>query len=126
LITLQLDIDGTFAIADVKYFFRLRFDDTVHSLALVSMFSPPDQEVLELSQHAAYICCYEDLAGFRVMDVKAITAVVSMVPDYEVTTEGDIIIPENRFSLVEAPFLKLATLCGTLGEDDDTIIDANE
>ncbi len=55
-----------------------------------------------------------------VVDVKAITAVISMVLDFQVTAEGEIIIPDNRFSLVEAPFLKLAALCGALGEDDDT------
>jgi len=39
--------------------------------------------------------------------------------------EGDIIVPENRFSLVEAPFLKLVALCGAQCEDDDAIDDAN-
>jgi hypothetical protein len=47
-----------------------------------------------------------------------------MVPDYQVTTEGDVITPENRFSLVESPFLRLAALHGTFGEDDDAIDDA--
>lgn len=54
-----------------------------------------------------------------------ITAVVSLVPNYQVTVEGDIIVPENRFSLVEAPFLKLVALCGAQCEDDDAIDDAN-
>ena len=61
-----------------------------------------------------------------VVDVKVINAVVAMVPDYQVTIKGEIIVPENRFSLVEQPFLMLATLCGTLGEDDDGIDNANE
>ena len=43
-------------IADIEYFFRLQFGEIIHSLALVSVFSPPDQEVLALSHHAAYIC----------------------------------------------------------------------
>ena len=74
----QMDINGKSEIADIKYFFCLRFGDVVHSLALVSVFSPPDQELLEESQHAAYICHYEGAAALRVVDVKAITAVVSM------------------------------------------------
>lgn len=85
------------------------------------MFSPPDQDLLELSHHAAYICRHGGVDTLAVVDVKTIMAVVSMVPDYQVTTEGEIVIPENRFSLVEQPFLKLAALCGTLGEDDDAI-----
>jgi hypothetical protein len=47
-------VDGTFAIAETEYFFQLQFGDIVHSLALVLMFSPPDQEILELSHGAAY------------------------------------------------------------------------
>jgi len=47
-----------------------------------------------------------------------------MVPDYRVTAEGDIVIPENTFSLVEVPFLRLASLCGTVSEGDD-IDDSN-
>ena len=99
----------------------MQFDDVTHSLALVSVFSPPDQDLLELSHHAAYICRHGGVDTLAVVDVKTIMAVVSMVPDYQVTTEGEIVIPENRFSLVEQPFLKLAALCGTLGEDDDAI-----
>lgn len=86
------------------------------------MFSPPDEELLEESHHAAYICRYAGgtAAGtLKVVDVKSITSVVSMVPDYRVTAEGDIVIPENQYSLMDAPLLKLVSLCGTLGEDDD-------
>ena len=49
-----------------------------------------------------------------------------MVPDYQVTIEGAIVIPENRFSLIEAPFLKVAALCGTQGEDDNAIDNDND
>jgi hypothetical protein len=112
------------AIADIEYFFQLRFGDTVYSLALVSMFSAPDQDILNLSHRAAYICHHGRPDVFTVVDVKAIKAVVAMVPDYEVTVEGSIITPGNRFSLVESPFLKLTALCGSLGEDDDAIDNA--
>lgn len=93
---------------------------------MVSVFSPPDQEVLRLSNHAAYICQRGGIDALTVVDVKTINAVVAMVPDYQVTAEGDIINPENRFSKVEAPFLKLASLCGTVCEDDDAIGNTND
>jgi len=121
-----VDIKGTPTIAEVEYYFQLRFSDTVYSLALVSMFSPPDQEILELSSHAAYICHHGGTEALTVVDVKAITAVVFMVPDYQVTAEGEIIIPENRFSLVEAPFIRLAALCGIVEDDTDGIDDSND
>jgi hypothetical protein len=97
----------------------LWFGDTIYSLALVSVFSPPDQEILELSNHAAYICHHGGTDAFTVVDAKAITEVVSMVPDFQVAANGDIIVPENRFSLVEAPFIKLAELCGVAEDDND-------
>jgi len=121
-----VDIKGTPAIAEVEYFFRLRFSDTVYSLALVSVFSPPDQEVLKLSSHAVYICCHGGTDAFTIVDVKAITAVVSMVPDYQVTVNGDIIIPENTYSLVEAPFIRLAALGGIVEDDIDDIDNSND
>ena len=101
-------VNGMPAVGEVKYFFRLQFGDTIHSLTLVSMFSPPNQELLDLSHCAVYICHSGGIDGLTVMDVKAITAVVSMVPDFQVTAEGKIIISDNRFLLVEAPFVTSA------------------
>jgi len=108
-------------VADVEYFFRLRFGDVVHSLALLSMFSPPDQAILEESHHTVYLCRYAigGAAALTVVDVNSIKSVVSMVPDYQVTAEGDIIIPDNQYSLVDAPLLKLTSLYGTLANDDE-------
>jgi len=115
-----MSVNGTPMVGEVEYFFRLQFGDTVYSLALVSVFSPLDQELLNLSRNAVYICHGSGIDALTVVNIKAITAVVSMVPNFQVTPEGEIIIPDNRFSMVEAPFLKLAALCGALGEDDDT------
>ena len=85
----------------------------------MSVFSPPDQEILELSNHAAYICHHGGTDAFTVVDAKAITEVVLMVPDFQVAANGDIIVPENRFSLVEVPFIKLAKLCSVVEDDND-------
>lgn len=60
-----------------------------------------------------------DPKALTVVNVKAITAVVAMVPNFEATVDENVIILENRFSLMESPFLKLAMLCGTLGQDND-------
>ncbi|KAF8496371.1 hypothetical protein F5888DRAFT_1570243, partial [Russula emetica] len=67
-------------IAEVEYFFQLWFGNAVYSLALVSVFSPPDQEILELSNHATYICQHGGTDALTVVDIMTITAVVSMVP----------------------------------------------
>ena len=85
------------------------------------MFSPPNEAILEESHDAVYFCHYAigGTATLTVVDVKLIMSVVSMVPDYQVTAECDIIIPNNRYSLVDVPLLKLASLCGALGDNND-------
>lgn len=90
-------------------------------LALVTMFSPLDQEVFVLSNNVAYICQHGGIDTLTVMDIKAIIAIVVMIPNYEVTSKRSIIILDNRFALVEASFLQLAILYGTLSEDDDAM-----
>lgn len=104
----------------------MQFGETVHSLALVSIFSPPDHNLLELSSHAAYICHRGGIDTLAVLDVKSITAVVAMIPDFQVTADGDIITPDNRFSLVEASFVRLTTLDRVQGDNDnDDVINSN-
>ena len=66
-------------VADVKYFFWLQFGDMVYSLALVSMFSAPDQDLLKLSHHATYVCHRGCPDVFTVIDIKAIKVVVAIV-----------------------------------------------
>ena len=105
------------------------FEDVVYSLALVSVFSPSDLDVLKLSNNATYICYRGEPEVLSVVDVKTINTVVAMVPDFQVTADGNIIIPENRFFLVESPFLKLAVLSGqsgTLDGDDNAIDDTTD
>jgi hypothetical protein len=116
-----VDVDGTSAVADIEYFFRLQFGDSFYSLALGSVFSPPDLDLLNLSEGAAYICHHGGIDALVVVDVKAINALVAMVPDYQVNLEGEIIIPEGRFSLVDAPFLKSASFWQAGDDDDDGI-----
>jgi hypothetical protein len=52
-----------------------------------------------------------------------IDSVVSMVPNYQVMLNGEIVVPDNQFSYMAAPFSQLATLCGEIddGNDDEGI-----
>ena len=45
--------------AEVLYFFRLKFGEVRYSLALVSIFSPPDIDLLNTSYHTVYSCEYQ-------------------------------------------------------------------
>ena len=64
-----MDIVGLPTITEVEYFFRLWFGDTVHSLALVFVFSPSDQEILELSNHATFMCHHGRTDALTVIDI---------------------------------------------------------
>ena len=88
-------------------------------------FSAPDQEILELLNHAAYICHHGGTDALTIVEAKVITVVMSMVLDYQVMVDGNIIIPENRFSLVEVLFIRLAVLCGIMEDENDDIDDAD-
>ncbi|KAF8266442.1 hypothetical protein EI94DRAFT_1483201, partial [Lactarius quietus] len=68
-------------IAEVLFYFYIRFGETQHPLAMVSMFSLPDREVLSDSSRTVYLC--EPLPspdGLAVIPVHSITLVVSMFP----------------------------------------------
>jgi hypothetical protein len=82
-------MNGMSVITKVEYFFQLWFGDIVHSLALVSIFSPLGQDLLELSHCTAYICHHSNSDVLTVLDVKAINMIIAMVLDYQVTVEGN-------------------------------------
>jgi hypothetical protein len=79
-----------------------------------------------LSDHATYICHHGGTDAFTVIDIKAIIAVMLMVLDYQVMANKEIIIPENIFFLVEAPFIRLTALCGIVEDDIDAINNGND
>ncbi|TBU38199.1 hypothetical protein BD309DRAFT_874872, partial [Dichomitus squalens] len=77
--------DGSFA--EVQYFFRLKkmredggTDDVDMTLAMVSMFTPPDPAILRDTYGALKACRYQGDASRVVIDVKRIASVVAMVP----------------------------------------------
>ena len=40
-----------------------------------------------------------------------------MVPDFRVDSEGNVDVPENKWVLVEKPFLETGVHCGVVDED---------
>ncbi|KAG0691611.1 hypothetical protein DFH29DRAFT_770213, partial [Suillus ampliporus] len=50
------------------------------NVAVVSLFSLPDKELLELSSHVVASCTNHGDDEIRVIDAKSITDVVAMVP----------------------------------------------
>ncbi|SJL09586.1 uncharacterized protein ARMOST_12966 [Armillaria ostoyae] len=114
----KININGRIDFAEVQYFFQLRFGEDIHTLALVSIYSPPNMSLLAESFQTVYTCDYQGDADLRAIFVTDIAAVVAMVPFFTVTNEGDIITPENKYFLVEKPGLEISELRGE--EEDDT------
>ncbi len=115
----QLTANGKTEFAEVLYYFQLRFEHTRYTLALVSIYSPPDAELLRESSETVYSCEHQGDTGLRAVFVSDIAAVVAMVPLFDVTGEGEVIIPENRYFLVEKPGLDVAVLRGEEEQDID-------
>ncbi|KAJ7597939.1 hypothetical protein C8J56DRAFT_1001587 [Mycena floridula] len=106
------DIDGkkTTQFGEVQYFFRLRFsDDDIHTLAVVSLLSPPNQQLLDQSLHTVYCCRYQGDTALKVFKVKDFVSVVSMVPDFHIGPDGKVVVPDTERFLVEKPYLDITT-----------------
>ncbi|KIL54607.1 hypothetical protein M378DRAFT_92233 [Amanita muscaria Koide BX008] len=110
--------DGRTRIANVQFYFCMRFGENLHPLVMVSLFSNPDQPLLSESSGTVYLCdTLDGISGLRVIPLKSIKTVVSMFPDAQVTAAGDIVIT-NKFSLLQHPFIELAE-CGLLEDDEE-------
>jgi hypothetical protein len=96
-----------FRIAEIKYFFRLQFGHTIHSLAVLSLFSQPDNLLLEKSHNTVYSCHYRSDDALMVINVNRIMSLVAMIPYYRVKDDGTIVDPGDEYFLVEKPYLDI-------------------
>jgi len=64
-----------------------------------------------------YCCRNGGDASLRVFHIQEIRALVAMVPDFRVDSEGNVDVPENKWVLVEKPFLETGVHCGVVDED---------
>ncbi|KAG0702249.1 hypothetical protein DFH29DRAFT_763492, partial [Suillus ampliporus] len=111
----KIVIEGETRVAEVLYFTRLPveagIDDDDNQIwvwkdvAVISMFSLPDNDLLELSCHTVSSCRLED-DDIRVIDIKSILGVVGMVPHKPTLPSG---VTEDRYFMVERPGLDIAT-----------------
>jgi hypothetical protein len=114
---------GRTQIADVQFYFYMRFGDRFFPLAMVSLFSPPDPAILAESSNTVYLCAPLDRPlGLTVVPITAILSVVSMFPDMAVTQDGHISHTGN-FALMRHPYIELAQFAHEeLFEDNDEAV----
>lgn len=89
---------------------RLRWEN----VALISVYSPPDAELLKFSHGTLWSCTHEGNDGLQIINVKTIKAVVAMIPHRPTLPSG---ITEDRFFMVEKAGLDV-TLTGVEVEED--------
>ena len=110
-------------IADVQFYFYLRFGESSYPLAMLRLFSKPDEDILAESSGTVYLCDQSDgPASVIVVPVTAIYSVVSMFLDMEVSPTGQITLT-GKFSMMRHAFIELATFSsdGLFDEDYDNL-----
>jgi len=115
----QIVYNGKAQIADVHFYFYLRFNQELHALAIVSLFSPPNASLWQELTQTVYLCEHPNDA--QVISIKTIKAVVSMFPDMQVTSSGEI-IQTNKFSLFRHPFVELASQLDSVDDGDEGVL----
>ena len=96
-----MNLNGKVALGEVQFFFQVvdpddASDDKFIPYALVSIYSPPDADMLEQSYHTLWACEYMGSDGFQVVSISSIMSVVSMQPLPK--CPGD---PDNLWFVVE-------------------------
>jgi hypothetical protein len=107
---------------DVLFYFYLRFGDSWYPLAMLNLFSLPDEDILSDSSGMVYLCNQpDDPASIVVVPITAIHSVVTMFPKMEVSTSSQITVM-GMFSMMCHVFIELATFSsdGLFDEDYDT------
>ena len=66
--------------AEIQYFFNATVNDTRHTLALMSLYSQPDEDIFRQSNWTVWSVTEGGQSGLRVIDAKSILSVVSVIP----------------------------------------------
>ncbi|KAG1861768.1 hypothetical protein DFJ58DRAFT_871719 [Suillus subalutaceus] len=111
---IRLTYNGKLQFAEVYYFFQaiIHADRPPETLAVITLYSPPDVKLLQASHYTLWSCHHQGDAALVVINVKMIESVVAMVPHK--------INGEDRFYVVEKPGLDVADMGGySIPEDAD-------
>ena len=72
-------MDNEICVAEV-WFFAVRRSDSEVPVVLISLFSKPDLDLLQISVNTLWSCEYQGDLALEFIDIKYIQAVVTMVP----------------------------------------------
>ena len=106
----QIILDNETRLAEVYFFIHIRHNGEELGLALVSLYSNPDIDLLCLSHDALWSCEYQGDSALKVIDVRIIKSVVAMIPHSPAIGGQE---ARDRFFLVEKPGFDVALIAGT-------------
>ena len=117
--TVQIIYDKKIRIANILYYFCLRFGDVRYPLAMAELFSDPDAEVLSESSGTVYLC--DPRERIALLPITSIHSVVAMFPDTQVDLSGNISVT-GRFALMRHPYIDVAEFTRDQTFDDEEAI----
>jgi hypothetical protein len=109
LLLSQILVDDNERIAEVYFFIHLRHNGIEMGLALVSLYSEPHRDLLQISHGTLWSSEYHGDSALKFVDVKAIKSVVAMIPHSPVIRGQE---ARARFFLVEKPGFDVAIIAG--------------
>ncbi|KAG1794298.1 uncharacterized protein BJ212DRAFT_1292067 [Suillus subaureus] len=92
------------------------------NVAIVSLYSPPDAALLELSFGTVWSCKHQGDRGLHVVEIEQIQAVVAVIPHRPTLPSG---VTEDRFFVVERTGLDVS-MTGVFLEENDDNVDSDE
>ena len=96
---------------EVYFFYRISIEgDRWRPVALISLYSAPDHDLLKISSDTLLVCRYHGDDTLILVEAQAIKSVVAMVPFMEKPEGSELRRHNGRFFVVEKPGLSLAEL----------------
>ncbi|KAF8337841.1 hypothetical protein F5887DRAFT_920244 [Amanita rubescens] len=106
---LQYQRDHSFHFGEVQFYFQAEVAHQQRTLAMVSRYSDPDEDLLKDSSDTLRVVSYEGAEALCIIDTKSICSVVAMVPFILSSAEKQNPITReqcaNCFFVGEKPFL---------------------
>ena len=110
-IHLQVIYENKEQFGEVYFFYRINIaEDQWRPVALISLYSAPDPNLLETSSGTLLVCKYQGDNSLVLVEAQAIKSVVAMVPFMEKPEGSSQRSHSGRFFVVEMPGQSLAEL----------------
>jgi hypothetical protein len=119
----QVSYRNEVRIANVLFYFCLRFGDSWYPLAMIDLFSKPEEDILSESSGTVYLC--DEHNGIAVVPITSIHSMVSMFPDMRANPSGDISLT-GKFSLMRNPYTEVAQFKSDHSFEDEGVDKENE